>query len=268
MRAPIVLLAALLVPIAVPRAHAGARFNGPVKFEFVNDHTSVAITTGLIENTSREDATGTLQVQFWATAKRYEGGTIDGDQLAAYKLEGLAPAGFYKDRREVALFTPPAKWGTYAISLLLLEYKGGAYTVVSHVNLPGPVKLGQFSEIVMEGPFRWQTSYEGGTMDIGIGKIAHRRKGTTGSLRIAVWASEEPYDGGLLHGHELGSVIKNGLQPGFEYKDFKNVAKFTPPPGGTYHIVFALSELNDKREYRIVDYYNQPDTVAFPAVKR
>jgi len=268
MSVPKHLPALVLLILSAVSAHAEPQFTGLVKYEFVNENKEVAITTALIENASRENATGTLQVQLWATERPYQGGPIRGDQLASYKLEGLSPGKYYKDLRTVAPYTPPPKWGTYAICVVLLEFKNGAYVISNYANLPGLAKLGPLKAVTMGEPFRWETSYEGGTIDIGVGKIAHRRQIVTGSLKIAVWACEEPYKGGAIEGHELGSVQKEGLKPGFEYNDVKNVAKFVPPPGGTYHIVFTLSEFGANREYGIVDYYNQPETVVFPVVKK
>jgi hypothetical protein len=219
MSVPKHLPALVLLILSAVSAHAEPQFTGLVKYEFVNENKEVAITTALIENASRENATGTLQVQLWATERPYQGGPIRGDQLASYKLEGLSPGKFYKDLRTVAPYTPHRNGAPMPSVSCCWNSRTGLTSSRNYANLPGLAKLGPLKAVTMGEPFRWETSYEGGTIDIGVGKIAHRRQIVTGSLKIAVWACEEPYKGGAIEGHELGSVQKEGLKQGFEYND-------------------------------------------------
>jgi hypothetical protein len=254
---------AFLISAAASVLHAAPKFNGAVSYEFVNQGASIAISTGLIENPGKENATGTMQVQLWATARPYKGGNISGKIIGSYRLEGIKAGQFYRDLRKVVEYTAPSARATYYLTLVLTEYRDGGYVIVDWRNMSHTAVLAPLKPFTLTGPCSWKSSYEGGTVDIKVAQISHHQKGTTGSLKLAVWATVAPYKGGSLKGWQLGSVTKVGLKPGFTYSNVKNTARFTPPPSGTYYSVIVLSEFGRDQAYHIVDYYPLSDAATF-----
>lgn len=235
-------------------AHAAPRFTAPVRYDFNQQMTTVTLQAGMIKNDSRENATGSLKVQLWACSSPYEGGTIHGQLIGTTgRLEALGPAQYFENLKQTVAYTPPSVRENYCLVFVLLEYKNGNYVIVDHVNLAATKSLGPLQLFTMEGPWRWQTSYEGGTVDMSVAKISHTRTGTTGSLKLSVWVTAQPYRGGRLVGYEIGQVRKDPLKAGFVYTDVKNTAKFVPPPAGTYYPTLVLSE-SDGNQFITVAY--------------
>lgn len=245
---------------------AAARFSGATGYQIVRDGTAVTLEAASIENSGGENATGTLMLKLWALESPHTGGTLNGLLLGSCKLEGLGPGRRYTGFKRTVSLAAPAVRRNYAICLTLSEFRGGAYGIVDYRNMPRPQMLGPLKMFELEGPWRWQTSLQGGTLDIAVAKIRHRRQGRTGSLRLSVWATRQPYGGGTLRGHELGFVVKKALEPGYSYTDLHHVARYTPPPAGTYFIHLVLSEFGNDQKYSIVDHLagSKPATFAAP----
>lgn len=253
-------LTAFLIPVT--GTGASPRFNGSSGYEFVNNMASLAISTGMIDNSAGKASTGTLQVKLWATSSLYQGGTISGHLLASYKLEPLKAGQFYRDVRKVVPYTPPSVKGTYFITLTLSEYTGSGYVIVDYRNMKNTATLGPLKSFTISGPWRWQTNYASGTLAIEVAKISHRRTGHTGTLKVSVWATDTPYRGGNLQGHQIGFVTKAALESGYSYSNLKTTVTFSPPPDGTYFISLVLSEFDDGA-YRVVDYITSSEAATF-----
>ncbi|MCE9520186.1 MAG: hypothetical protein K8R87_11630 [Verrucomicrobia bacterium] len=242
------------VACTIGSLHAAPKFSGATGYEIVKNSTEIVISAGAIENTSKENATGTLMLKVWARDTPYQTGTLGGELLGSYKLEGLAPGRQYTALKKSVAYTPPKVKKNYVIVLSLVEYqaKAGGYVVVDHRNMPNTIALGPLKLFQMDGPTHWQTSTEGGTVDIEVAKITHRRTGNTGDLKLSVWATKEPYHGGALNGYEIGSVMKKPLAPGYSYTDVKNTAKYIAPPEGNYYVNIILLEFGSDRQYSVV----------------
>ena len=246
---PLLVLCALM--ISATQAFADAKITGSAKFQFSNQNTSVSFGCGGITNPSKENATGTLKVELWALDAPHAGGTISGIILGDYKLDGLNSGAGYTNVSKTLKAVVPKKRKAYYLCLTVLEYKRGAYVISDYRNFTGSTVLGPPASLFsMAGPWRWQSSPEGGTIDIEVGKISHTRTGVTGSLNLAVWATVRPYNGGNIQGFKLGEVKKEALQPGYTYTNVKNTAKYTRPPAGTYYVSIVLSEY-DGGSYKI-----------------
>lgn len=229
---------------------AAPRIAGPVRYDFANDKTQVVLSAELINHNSRENATGTLQLQLWATKTPYAAG-VPGWLLGSTKLEGLAPGQFYKNFRKTVPYSAPKADGSYFITMVLLEYRSNRYAVAHSVPFDNKASLGPPPLFTMTGPWNIRTSVEGGTVEMEVAKIKHRRTAHTGSLKLSAWLTAAPYRGGTLRGIEIGSVRKEPLQPGYEYSNVKNVAKYARPPGGTYYFNLVLME-SDGDEFKVV----------------
>jgi hypothetical protein len=209
-------------------------------------------------------------VKLWAMDKPYTGGSLGGYLLGSYKLNGLNPGSQYTAPQRIVTYTAPPEKKNYYICLALVEYSASTkgYVIADTRNMPNTALLGPQKKFEMVGPWTWQTSLEGGTIDMNVAKISHHRTGATGSLKLSVWASKEPYDGGTLHGYELGSVSKKALQPGYTYTNVKNVAKYTPPPDGTYFVYLVLFEFGSNEKYEIVSYLSNSKMSTFKKPKQ
>lgn len=227
---------------------------GKVSYQFSEDLSTITLSAENVRNDSKENTTGTLKLQLWACAGPYEGGRIQGSLIATSgKIDGMGPGQYYETLRRVAPYTPPGSAGTYSLTFVLLEYRGGEYVIADSVNMPTRKALAPLPLFELAGPWKWQTSYEGGTVEMSVAKISHRRNGATGTLRLAVWLTDEPYEGGRLRGYEIGWVRKDALQKGFVFNNVKNTGKFIPPPAGNYYASLVLSEFRDG-EYVVVDH--------------
>ena len=239
------LVSAAAIVFATLSASADVKITGSTSFKFGPQNTTVTITCGGINNTSRENATGTLKMELWALNSPYSSGTISGVLLTDYKLDGLNPGSVYNNVQKTLNAVVPKTRKPYYLCLVVAEYRKGGYVIADYRNYTGTTTLGPLALFSMSGPWQWKTSAEGGTVDIAVGKISHTRTGHTGELNVAVWATLRPYNGGNIQGYKLGEVKKDPLQPGFAYTDLKNTAKYKAPPPGSYYVSIVLSEFNN-----------------------
>lgn len=256
------LLAAVLVWTTSLTAEAAPRFNGFNDYEFVGNMASVAINVGMIDNSAGKGGTGSLLVKLYATKTLYSGGSISGAVVGSFKLDPLKAGQVYRDLHKVVPYEPPTVKGTYYMTLALLEFQVNGYAVVDYRNLKNTATLAPLKTFTIEGPWLWQTNTAAGTMDLGIGKISHRRTAATGTLKLSQWATVAPYHGGELNGYEIGSITKDKLESGYSYTGLKQMLKFTPPPDGTYFVTLMLSEFQNGA-YRMVDYLKNAEAYTF-----
>lgn len=243
---------------------AAPKIQGSVNYQFGAGNTSLTMSCGRIQNDSSENATGTIEVRLWALSAPYKGGTISGHVLGNFKLDGLRGGMGYPSVKKNIKPTLPAKKGSYYICFTVSEYRKSGYVITDWRMFSNPATLGPLKLFTLGGAWSWQSNYEGGTVDLNVGKISHNRTGTTGSLRLALWATKSAYKGGNINGYQVGYVDKKALAPGYSYTDVKNVAKLKRPPEGTYHMTLVLSEYRDG-SYIIVDYRPSSKTAYFSA---
>lgn len=241
---------------------AGPKISGSTKFQFAAGHTSVTFGCGGINNPGKENATGTIMVRLWALDAPYQGGGISGKVLAEYKLEGLNPGSYYTNPSKTVKTTLPGRKAAYTLCLTVMEYSGGQYVVSDYRNFKGSTVLAPPPWFTMKGPWRWQSSLEGGTVEMEVASITHTRSSSTGTLKLSVWATDAPYAGGNLRGYLLGSVQKEALKPGYSCTNVKNTAKYLRPPVGRYYVNLVLSEF-DSGEYRVVSWLGGAAPVVF-----
>ena len=77
-------------------------------------------------------------------------------------------------------------------------------------------------------------------------------RGTTGTLKVAIWATKYPYSGGTINGYELYEFTLEPLKSGYVYNDVSQTGWCTRPPSGSYSLTILLLEYQNP--YRIVDY--------------
>jgi hypothetical protein len=259
------LLVTVFALAAAISSHAAPRINGAVKYEWLNNMASMALSVGMVDNSAGTRTSGTLQVKLIASNKPGDGSPVSGHVLASFKLEPLKAGQLYRDLRKVVTYNPPPVKGTYHLVMTLTEYTGTGptgYVMVDYRNMSKTVALGPLEKVSIAGPWRWQSNYAARTLLIEAGKISHRRAGRTGSLKISVWATATPFRGGQVRGYELGQATKKGLEPGYSYTNFKATVPFTAPPNGTYFITLMVSEYLEDG-YHMMDYLTSQEAATF-----
>ncbi len=75
----------------------------------------------------------------------------------------------------------------------------------------------------------------------------------SGTLKLKLWASAEPYSGGIMKGHILAVYNIGTLDSGDSLDDIDASVSYDPPPYGTYYITLTLTEWNGSNDI-IMDY--------------
>ncbi len=115
---------------------------------------------------------------------------------------------------------------------------------------------GRAQELDLLGNTRWSKS--GSRLHIFATQIHNNREfGISGSLRLQIWATEEPYDGlSDIVGFVIGTANLRPLAAG---ADFFNVVKRTAyrrPPAGYYFTTITLEERYSDGSWLIIDTEN------------
>ena len=77
--------------------------------------------------------------------------------------------------------------------------------------------------------------------------------GRTGTLKIAIYATNYPYSGGYLNGYNLFEYTLDPLDSGYIYTDISKKGWCTYPPNGSYSLTILLLEYSYS-DFEIVDY--------------
>ena len=77
--------------------------------------------------------------------------------------------------------------------------------------------------------------------------------GRTGTLKVAIYATNYPYSGGYLNGYKLFEYQLEPLYSGYLYSDVSETGWCTYPPSGSYSLTIALLEYQSY-DYQIIDY--------------
>ncbi len=117
------------------------------------------------------------------------------------------------------------------------------------------------STIELDGTFGYSIS--GTTLNLDLGKIINNRNGgTSGSLRVQLWATSSPYTGGSINGYILGTKDVGQLKGGYYFDSQKTSTSFKNPPSGTYYVTLTLEEYTSSG-FVITDFLNLPGSKTF-----
>ena len=86
--------------------------------------------------------------------------------------------------------------------------------------------------------------------------------GRTGTLKVAIYATNYRYNGGSLNGYLLYEYKLDPLDAGYYYSDVSQRGWCTYPPRGTYFLTIVLLEYITY-DYEIVDYVTMDQTQSF-----
>ena len=89
----------------------------------------------------------------------------------------------------------------------------------------------------------------------------HNNGGRSGTLKVAIYATNYPYNGGAINGYKLYEYQLDPLDAGYNYNDISNTGWCTYPPSGSYSLTILLLEYN--YNYEIVDYISMDGYTRF-----
>lgn len=220
----------------------GVALQGNVSYQINNN--VVTFKVDQVINSRPGGTTGSLRLSLWATKSGYGGGTISGYVLATYQFPSqLQPGQYYYNITENTNLNPPPA-GVYYVTLTLEEYTGSGWAIDDFVTFSGTANFGGGAgggAPELQGNTSWQI--QNGLLTMKVDRVVNNGSGTTGSLRLEVWATQAPYGGGSISGYVLGSYqFTSQLGPG-QY--FYNIAPQVPvqmPPPGVYYTALTLEE--------------------------
>ena len=100
----------------------------------------------------------------------------------------------------------------------------------------------------------WGYKIDGNYITLYGDKIDNQNNGgRSGTLKIAVYATDYPYSGGYLSGYLLYEYALGTLEAGYYYSDVSKTGWCTYPPKGTYSLSIILLEYTYSN-YEVVDY--------------
>jgi hypothetical protein len=100
----------------------------------------------------------------------------------------------------------------------------------------------------------WGYTIDGNYITLYGDKIDNQNNGgRSGTLKIAIYATDYPYSGGYLSGYLLYEYALDPLEAGYYYSDVSKTGWCTYPPKGTYSLSIILLEYTYS-DYEVVDY--------------
>ena len=113
--------ALLAVLLSAVNAHATDVYLGE-EWLFKISGSKVKIIGGDVYNNS-DSASGTLEVQLWATPKRYSGKSQRGYKLGSGRLSPLPAKSYYTNVVKSSKYKKPAR-GSWYVTIILCEWDG------------------------------------------------------------------------------------------------------------------------------------------------
>ena len=226
-----------------------------------------------IENNRPSGASGFLRLQIWATDEEYDGvSDITGYILGTFNLGSLSANHIFVNvARTVRFFRPPA--GIYYTTITLEEEDAeGNFIIVDSENFAGAVNFGGYGagnveffesngDVGFLGEVSWLSG--DGRVQFFAEQILNERAERSGVLRLKLWATSTPYEGGdVLQGFPMAVKRVGRVDGGFYLENFSRRTNFRKPPPGEYYVTMTLEELVRGR-WEIVDYVTYPDLNLF-----
>jgi len=117
------------------------------------------------------------------------------------------------------------------------------------------ISIGSFSSIIAQNfSGSWGYKIDGKYIKLYGDKIENQNNGgRSGTLKVAIYATNYPYNGGYLNGYLLYEYSLDPLNAGYYYSDVSKTGWCTYPPDGSYSLTIVLLEYISY-EYEIVDY--------------
>lgn len=244
---------------------------GAYSYQTLSSSTQVQINVTRIQNRRSSGTSGTLRLELWALASPYNGGSFSGIRMATSQLGQLQAGFYYENIQRTVAFQRPTQAGTYYVVLMVTEFSSSQPLNDGFST----ADWGNFSNtLVVSGPpaggdldlvTPWSYQISNGNARVTATRIQNNRaNGTSGSLRLELWATASAYNGGSFSGYKIAQSSFNPLQAGFNYSpiDFTQTASI--PPNGTWYITLMLTEFSSSTTtnngYGVVDYSQASQT--------
>jgi len=107
-------------------------------------------------------------------------------------------------------------------------------------------------------------SVKDSTIEMRAEKIVNNRNGgTSGTLRLSLWATKSLYSGGTLRGNVLGSSKLDPLEGGYYYNNITKTTSYNEPSGGYYYLTIILEEYDSSSDdnWPMMDYITFDDKI-------
>ncbi len=220
---------------------------------------TVVLRADKIQNNEFGGRSGTIRLELWAFSSPYPGTTF-GYKLASYVLGQLDGGYYYYNINSGSIpFSLPAS-GAWYFSLQVREYTAtgsDGYTTRDYLNFSPYVRVAggaYFGDVEIFGQTSWQVV--GNSVSLNVEKVGNTcNLGSSGSLRMDLWATTSPYGGGTINGYVFGSTSLSPLTAGYSYNNISQTVAYMRPPDGLYYITLTLSEYHNG-SYVMVDYLN------------
>ena len=224
---------------------------------------SVVLRADRVDNNEFFGISGTLRLELWAFSSPYPQTTVGyklashvlGQLLGGYSLQNI-------DSGSIPFSLPPA--GGWWFSLHIREYVGSGadgYVTRDYINFSSPVRVagGAFiGDVQILGLTTWQVI--GNSVDLYVQQVRNMCDlGSSGSLRLDLWASATPYTGGTITGYRFASTGLNPLTGGYSYSNIDRTLTYNKPPDGTYYVTLTLSEYHNG-SYLIINHLSYPNS--------
>jgi hypothetical protein len=143
---------------------------------------------------------------------------------------------------------------------------GGIFAalLVAAVFIPGTARAQVVTAITDTGPVTYQVQAGGTSIQLTIVQIANTTNGTTGTLRLELWAFPSPYSGAAENGYVMATYQLGQLTPDTEYNNISEIVPYTSPPDGTWYVALIITEYTGAATdngYTPNKYVNFPNTL-------
>jgi DNA uptake protein ComE-like DNA-binding protein len=208
-------------------------------------------------------------LELWACAAPHIGGALEGVKVAEISLDLPTPIGPHVQHVEArTVVNPPAGSGDHTMVLVLVDGSGEARRVHDYANFE---QLQHFANPVLEGSVAY--SVVGDDVVLAAESISNPRPdgSSSGTLCLELWASSEPYSGGIPRGHRLAGAELGSIWGQYHLANVSRRVAFTAPPPGRWHVALLLREWSAvsgyaPRSHRNFDVvYVQPSAAPSPA---
>lgn len=258
--------------------------SGRASYETIGGEARLSIAR--IENNT-DGATGMLYLVLRANSS--DSVTSSGFNLTNEILVGsLGINQFFSDVSVTGSYSPPPD-GQYFIYMILVR-NGLAVDWVrfdpkTFSSSPGGGGGGgsgggdDSQGIELEGSVSIVPNWSAGTIAFNVERVVNKSDSrTTGTLRLALWATTEPYQGGNISGYRVATYQfvnddSGRLPPRSQYFDISRTVQIASrPPAGSYYAAVIVSEFQPGNcgsvdEFCIVAYrsFSEPLTVPAPS---
>jgi len=152
--------------------------------------------------------------------------------------------------------------------MILAEYQGApGYQTIDYRTFSNTATFGGGGNLQLVGTVSYLHEVSGSTVNMRADYVRNNNTGgTSGTLKLQLWATSSPFAGGTITGYKFGEYTLGTLNGGFQFTNINVNPPFTSPPAGTYYVSMLLAEYQGAPGYQTVDYRTFSNTATFGIV--